>query len=116
MLNHVTLVAGVYALGVAFRSRLGYLDYLGITAIANTISSVPIFPAGWGVGEALFGSLFHLLGEAAALGVAVSVTYRLLTTALGLAGGVFLLLPGGRDVRKEIEADGSRPVGARAAD
>ena len=35
-----------------------FLEYLGVAAIANTISSVPGAPAGWGVGEFAFGWLF----------------------------------------------------------
>jgi hypothetical protein len=42
-----------------------------------------------------------MMGAEAALGVAVSVTYRLCSVALGLFGGLFLLAPGGREVRRE---------------
>src|SRR6185295_11301708 len=101
--NHLLIAASVYVLGHAFGDQLSYLEYLGISAIANTISSVPITPAGWGVGEWAFGSLFHVLGSPSTLGVAVSVAYRLLTAVPGLVGGVFLLLPGGKSVRREIE-------------
>ena len=104
-LNHAFIAAGIYAIGYAFGDRLSWVEYLGITAIANTVSSLPVAPAGWGVGEATFGYLFHLLGSPASLGVAVSVTYRLLMMALGLAGGVFLLMPGARNVREELEAE-----------
>jgi uncharacterized membrane protein YbhN (UPF0104 family) len=82
---------------------MSFPAYLGITAIANTVSSLPIAPSGLGVGEVLIGYLFHLLGSSQPLGVAVSVTYRLLTVALNLSGGIFLLLPGGKEVRAEIE-------------
>jgi glycosyltransferase 2 family protein len=101
--NHVGIAAAIFALGGAFGANLSPLEYLGLTAIANLISSLPVAPGGWGVGEAAFGYLFHLLGRPATLGVAVSITYRLLTMVLGLIGGVFLLLPGGRDVREELE-------------
>ncbi len=63
---------------------------------------MPITPSGWGVGEWAFGSLFHVLASPSTLGVAVSVAYRLLSMLLGLAGGLFLLLPGGRDELKEM--------------
>lgn len=104
-LNHAFIAAGIMFIGIAFGDTLDWIEYLGITAIANTVSSLPVAPAGWGVGEATFGYLFHLLGSAASLGVAVSVTYRLLMMALGLAGGVFLLMPGARGVREELEAE-----------
>ena len=102
-LNHLCIGASIYTLGHAFGDDLSFLEYIGVAAIANTISSLPITPAGWGVGEWAFGSLFHVLGSPSTLGVAVSVAYRLLTAVPGLVGGIFLLLPGGRSVRREIE-------------
>lgn len=110
-LNHLCIAGSVFVLGHAFGDDLSYLEYLGIAAIANTISSVPVTPAGWGVGEWAFGSLFHVLGSSSTLGVAVSVAYRLLTMLIGLAGGLFLLMPGGRGVRREIaETTQDQPV------
>lgn len=101
--NHLCIGGSVFVLGHAFGDDLSYLEYLGIAAIANTISSVPVTPAGWGVGEWAFGSLFLVLGSSSTLGVAVSVAYRLLSMLIGLAGGLFLLMPGGRGVRRQIE-------------
>ncbi|MBL8863378.1 MAG: flippase-like domain-containing protein [Planctomycetes bacterium] len=108
--NHASLALALMALGHAFGDTLGWAEYLGVAAIANTVSSVPIAPGGWGVGEALYGYLFHLLGAPAALGIAVSVSYRLLNTGIGLAGGLFLLpfVPGAREVRAEIETGEKR--------
>jgi uncharacterized protein (TIRG00374 family) len=105
VINHASIATALWALGHAFGDTLGWAQYLGIAAIANTVSSIPVAPGGWGVGEALYGYLFHLLGAPTALGIAVSVSYRLLNTALGLAGGVFLLpwVPGAREVRTQME-------------
>lgn len=112
--NHLSIAAGICALGRAFGDTLSYSDYVGVSSIANTVSSLPVAPGGWGVGEAAFGSIFHLLGAPTTLGVAVSVTYRLLMMGIGLAGGIFLLLPGGRDVRREIEEESGGPAEAGA--
>jgi uncharacterized protein (TIRG00374 family) len=102
--NHAAIAAGVYALGQAFgESELTLLEYVAVVALANVISSLPLAPGGWGLGEATFGGLFHVLGASTTLGIAVSLTYRLLVTAMNLSGGVFLLLPGGRDLRAEGE-------------
>ena len=103
IVNHCGIAGAIMAIGHAFGDEMSFPAYLGITAIANTVSSLPIAPSGLGVGEVLIGYLFHLLGSTQPLGVAVSVTYRLLTVALNLLGGVFLILPGGREVRAEIE-------------
>ncbi len=99
--NHLCVAAAVWSLGHAFGDSLSYFEYVGVTSIANAVSALPIAPAGWGVGEAAFGYIFGLLGAAPSLGVAVSVTYRLLNMGIGLVGGLFLLLPGGRDVSRE---------------
>jgi len=103
VVNHCGIAGALMAIGHAFGDGMSFPTYLGIMAIANTVSSLPIAPSGLGVGEVLFGYLFHLLGSTQALGVALSVTYRLLTVALNVSGGVFLLLPGGKEVRAEIE-------------
>lgn len=106
--NHAALAYALFVLGRAFgETQLDYPEYLGVAAIANTVSSIPIAPGGWGVGEAAYGSLFHMLGAPATLGIAVSVTFRLLSMGMGLVGGLFLLMPGGRKMRAEIhEAEG----------
>lgn len=103
VVNQCGIAAAVMAIGSAFGAHMSFATYLGIIAIANTVSSLPIAPSGLGVGEVLIGYLFHMLGSTQSLGVAVSVTYRLLTVVLNLSGGVFLLLPGGKEVRAEIE-------------
>ncbi|MBJ01585.1 MAG: hypothetical protein CMK00_01800 [Planctomycetes bacterium] len=100
LLNHVCTATAIYGLlgslggvGVPVPS---WLETLGIMAVANTISAVPLAPAGWGVGEAAFGTLFGLLGFNPTLGVALSVLYRLTATALSLGAGLVLLAPAGR--------------------
>ena len=103
VMNHSAIATAIWACGHAFGDSLAWPEYLGITAIANTVSSLPLAPGGWGVGEALFGYLFHVLGGVASLGVAVSVSYRLLTMVLNLSGGIFLLLPSGREARAELD-------------
>lgn len=103
ILNHGAIAWSLLALGRAFGdTQLSYPEYLGVAAIANTISSIPIAPGGWGVGEALYGSLFHMLGAPVTLGIAVSITFRLLSMGMGLVGGLFLLLPSGRKMREQI--------------
>jgi len=103
ILNHGALAFGLFVLGRAFGdTQLSYPEYLGVASIANTISSIPIAPGGWGVGEAAYASLFHMLSAPATLGIAVSVTFRLLSMGMGLVGGLFLLMPGGAKLREEV--------------
>jgi uncharacterized membrane protein YbhN (UPF0104 family) len=109
--NHLCVATGVFAIGRALGDSLSAGTYVALVSVANTLSAIPITPGGWGWGEQAFGMLFALQGSEFALGVAISVTYRLCTLALGLCGGSFLLLPGGRRVRGEV-----REVGEALAD
>jgi uncharacterized protein (TIRG00374 family) len=105
LLNHATVIAAVLALSRAFGDTLlDAFDATAVVSVSNTVSAVPIAPGGWGVGEMVYGYLYELLGSQAALGVAVSVGYRLCMTVVGLAGGVFLLLPGARAELQDVEA------------
>jgi uncharacterized protein (TIRG00374 family) len=113
--NHLCVTAQIWTIGHAFGDDHSYIGYLGVVTIANTISSLPTTPGGIGVGEAAYGSLFALLGSIAGLGVATSLTYRLTNVVLGLAGGIFLLLPGGKRVRQEIVEASSSPLDEEVA-
>jgi len=114
--NHFCVTACIYSIARAFGDSLAFLDYLGVLTVANTLSSLPIAPGGWGVGEAAFSKLFQILGASATLGVATSITYRLCTAALGIAGGIFLLLPGGHSARAQLAESGIGETDAAGAD
>ncbi len=104
-LNHLCVIAAVFVLGRAFGDTLlRFVQYVAMVTIANSASALPIAPGGWGVGEAAYSYLFEQLGSAATLGLAVSVSYRLCMMALGLLGGLFLLVPGARAEIAGIEA------------
>lgn len=102
--NHGTVIAAVLVLSRAFGDReLGPLDMTAVVSVCNTASAVPIAPGGWGVGEMIYGYLYEMLGSSASLGVAVSVSYRLCMMVIGLAGGIFLLLPGARAELQDVD-------------
>ncbi len=100
--NHLAVITAIYFLGRDLGSGLDYAAYFGVVPVANVISSLPISPSGWGVGEAAYGQLFELMGETLALGVAVSLAFRLCNVCLSLVGGLCLLLPGGGS-RAEVQ-------------
>ncbi len=107
-LNHACVTLGVYYLGGAIgvpRDEVSLVQYFVVVPVANLIGAVPLAPGGWGVGELAFGSLFAMIGSSPALGVAVSVTFRLSQLAIGLLGGLFLLLPGSRSEVREARHD-----------
>ena len=104
--NHASAILAVWALGTSFgvtAAEVGVLDYFALVPIANIVSSIPIAPAGWGVGEAAYVFLFKLIGASASLGVAVSVSFRLCQVLLSLLGGLFLLAPGAKAELAELE-------------
>lgn len=108
--NHVLVTLGVILLGRALgvpRTDVGVIDYFVLVPVANLIGAVPLAPGGWGLGELAYSGLFKMIGASAALGVAVSVTFRLSQLVQSLFGGVFLLLPSSkREVAEVRGADG----------
>jgi len=104
--NHTLTIAGFIALGSAFSvTGVTNADYFVMVPIGNIVSALPLAPGGWGLGEYVFRELFKMIGADGNLGVAVSVTFRLIQLAFGLVGGVFLLMPGARKELHESEAE-----------
>ncbi len=96
LLSMVLQAAGVlsfWAMGEALGAGLGVADTFAVYPVVQTISSVPVAPAGWGIGETLFGKFFQGFGSTFTLGVAVSVVFRLTTQlGVGLIGGLVWVL------------------------
>lgn len=77
-----------YAFARALGAPLGMLDTAVVFPVVQTVSALPLAPAGWGVGESLYGYFFARYGAGFTLGVAVSVLFRLASqTGWGLLGG-----------------------------
>jgi len=112
--NHFLAVTGVMALGMAFgisTALAGFVDYLAIVPVANMLSSIPVAPGGWGVGEAAYSYLFGMVGVAASLGVAVSIGFRLCQMLIGFLGGLYLLKPGTKvDAQQLVDEPESAPA------
>ena len=106
--NHVLVTLGAVELGWALgvpKSEVSLTDYFVLVPVANLISAVPLAPGGWGVGELAFAGLFRMVGASGAMGVAVSVTYRLSQLGIGLLGGIFMLFPSSRTEVRQARAD-----------
>ena len=96
--NHLLVTFGVVFLGRAIGVEgVELLRWFVLVPVGNLISAVPLAPGGWGVGELAYGALFGMIGASQALGVAVSVTFRLSQLVQSLMGGIFLLLPKSQD-------------------
>ena len=112
-LNHLACALSIWLVASGLGSDLGFLEVLVVSTVANTLSAIPVAPAGLGVGELLFGSLFELAGGSWAIGVATSLAWRLVLVGLGLLGGAGALLPGGRQLHREFRS-AAAPVGDSA--
>lgn len=95
--NQLCVMGSLTVLGASFgESALSFANYVVVGALGNLVSAVPITPGGVGVAEAAYGQLFELQGGNWTLGFAVAIAWRLCLVIVGLGGGLFLLLPGGR--------------------
>jgi hypothetical protein len=82
-------ILSFWAIGEALGAGLTPGENFVIFPIVQTVSALPLAPAGWGVGESLFGWFFESFGSSFTLGVAVSVIFRLTTqVGFGLIGGL----------------------------
>ncbi len=107
--NHLVVCAGVFYLARAIgidETQATLRDFLVLAPVANMVSAIPLAPGGWGVGEFVYRELFVMIGLSGALGVAVSVTFRLcMLLGLGTIGSLFLLLPGMRAEARDAKTD-----------
>ena len=101
--NHVLSMIAWWLIGSALGGTLSMGPYFVIVPIIQMAKSVPLTPAGWGVGEALFAKLLPLYGETPTLGVALSITYQLTYLAFSLVGGVLLATSSERASAAEME-------------
>lgn len=84
-------VADAWCLARAFGLDVPLDDLVVAIAVISIFAAIPISPGGWGIGEGLYAHFFRYIGVAAAPAVAISVVTRLIATAHGLLGGLFLL-------------------------
>lgn len=83
-------VMSFWATGKALGASMQASDNFIMFPVVQTISSVPLTPpAGWGVGETLYGKFYEWFGSTFTLGVAVSILFRLTSqVGFGLIGGL----------------------------
>lgn len=99
ILAHLANVLSVYYmgldLGVAQENGLKgpeLLTYMATVPIIMIVSSIPLLPGGWGLGEAAFGYFFRSVGiRNITLSVSLSVLHRFSLLLFSLVGGIFLL-------------------------
>jgi uncharacterized protein (TIRG00374 family) len=89
---HLLIIASIWVAGRGLGIDLPFTAYLANIPIIFILSSIPITPAGWGVGEALFVLFFRMVGVEPVQAMALSLLFRTGATFISLLGGVFLLM------------------------
>jgi glycosyltransferase 2 family protein len=119
-LAHVGNIGAVYCfgLGVGLDESAGLVGhplaaYVATVPVAMIVSSIPLLPGGWGVGEAAFAYFFRSVGVwNIDLSIALSVVQRTAALAYSLVGGVLFLTHRKRNLEALHEAEAA---GADAA-
>jgi len=108
MLNHGFVVVGTLFIGWSLNVGMPANEYFVLVPVINIVSSIPVAPNGWGIGEALFGNLFSLYGAGylehvaspelvmRTRAVALSILFRSQTMVWSLLGGFFMLMERGK--------------------
>ena len=92
LVGHALSAGAFYILARQLDLGIGFWPMYALSAPIIVYSAVPISVGGRGVREALSAALFGLIGIAPASGVALSIAFGLLTSAVGLfCGGLALL-------------------------
>ena len=93
--NHLCVGLGVFAVAHGVGDSMSFIGCLTASAVANSLSAIPLAPGGWGVGEAVYAAMFSLLGSTEAIGYAVSLGTRLCMTLISFLSGFVIWRSGG---------------------
>ncbi len=105
-LAHCIAILANFGYGQALGLKAGIGDYFLLVPIIAMITSLPILPAGWGVGEAAYVFGFALVGVPATQAITLSVIYRISHNIFwGLPGGVMFMASPRRVTRREMAAE-----------
>lgn len=102
---HSSAILSIYYFGRSLGiTQASLLQYFVIVPVGFIISSIPVTPAGWGVGEAVFKVLFGAVGVPGGAAVTMSVIYRLGQAIWTLPGGVMFMFQRDKVSAAEVEA------------
>jgi len=94
------LIHPLYALAnVAIAKAIGIegvpvIYYFVLIPVISFISALPISVSGWGVGEALYVTLFGMFGVSPILAVSLSITFKLYYILCGILSSFAYMVPG----------------------
>lgn len=95
---HLSIVITNYWVGTALGiESMHFGQYCVIIPIILFLSAMPISVSGWGIGEALYISMFGLFGVPAVQAVSISLLLRFLYILIGLASSIAYIAPGLHD-------------------
>ena len=101
---YTLLVGSFFCMSEALGVGISITDLFFIVPVASVIQGIPIAPAGWGIGEAAYGTLIGKFGASAlpgipdaeqvmrTRGVALSVLHRVHVALWSLIGGIAMLI------------------------
>ena len=106
LLNHSGLMVMNYGFGYA----LGITDvslgtYFVLIPVVMMISSIPLLPGGWGLGEFAFAHFLGLAGVPFTQAIALSFVFRISNLLWSLPGGWFFVTRRHRVTREELERE-----------
>lgn len=88
--GHLLILAAFWCYGRALGVWVPPIAIFVAIPVAQVLSSIPGLPGGWGFGDFAFYFFLPAAGVAAGPAVALSITFRLVQTLLGLPGGLML--------------------------
>jgi uncharacterized protein (TIRG00374 family) len=89
---HGLNIASIYVMGHDLGLDVSVGQYAATVPIILIVSSIPLLPGGWGIGELAYYSFFAMIGvKDLNLTVGLSILTRTSALILSLLGGVFLL-------------------------
>ncbi|MFH2001259.1 MAG: lysylphosphatidylglycerol synthase transmembrane domain-containing protein [Planctomycetota bacterium] len=92
ILIHGIIITSVWVLGNGLGIDLSLFAYMAFIPIIFIISSLPLTPSGWGVGELAFVFFLGTAGVAPVQAMALSLVFRVNASLQSILGGIFLLM------------------------
>ncbi len=90
LIGHSAILFAFWLYGTALGAPMTVLAVLVAIPVAQVVAALPGLPGGWGLGDLAFFVFLPAAGVPAGPAVAISFTYRIAQTLLGLPGGLML--------------------------
>jgi len=106
IVNHT----GLMVMNIGFARSLG-IDDVPVTAffvlipVIMMISSIPLLPGGWGIGELAYATFLGYVGVPYTQAIALSFLFRISNLVWSLLGGVFFMTGRDRVTQEELERE-----------